>query len=100
MSDGPLAGVRLIELAAIGPAPFAAMMLGDIGADVIRIDRIHPVPAETAAADIVLRNRRSIAVDTKTDAGRQIVLDLAEGADAFIEGFRPGTTERLGFGPA
>jgi alpha-methylacyl-CoA racemase len=100
---GPLAGYRIIELAGIGPGPFAAMMLADMGADVIRVDRAQGVrgPApETPARDLLLRGRRSVAIDLKHADGVATLLDLAEHADALIEGFRPGVMERLGVGPA
>ena len=99
---GPLRGVRIIELAGIGPAPFAAMLLADLGATVIRVDR--PVPARLGIErplkyNLLLRNRKNLAVDLKSEAGRDLVLELVERADGFIEGFRPGVTERLGLGP-
>ncbi|MGS2617344.1 CaiB/BaiF CoA transferase family protein [Micromonospora sp. LZ34] len=100
---GPLAGVRVVELAGIGPGPFAAMMLADLGADVVRVDRVSDVdPAAfgTPHPDLLNRGRRSIAVDLKSAGGREVVLALVAGADALIEGFRPGVTERLGVGPA
>jgi alpha-methylacyl-CoA racemase len=100
---GPLAGYRIIEIAGIGPGPFAAMMLADMGADVIRVDRAQAVrgPApETPARDVLLRGRRSVAIDLKHPDGVVTLLDLAEHADALIEGFRPGVMERLGVGPA
>jgi len=101
--EGPLAGVRVIELAGIGPGPFAAMMLADLGADVVRVDRATEVRPERFGSphpDLLNRGRRSIGVDLKTTGGRQVVLDLVAGADALIEGFRPGVTERLGVGPS
>ena len=100
---GPLADVRVIELAGIGPGPYAAMMLADMGADVIKVERVggggdlFPAPRATEILD---RGKRSIEIDLKSDAGRQIVLSLVADADALIEGFRPGVTERLGVGPA
>lgn len=99
---GPLHGLRIIELAGIGPAPFAAMLLADLGATVIRIDR--PVPTQLGIErplkfNLLLRNRQQIAVDLKSEFGRQLVLTLVEHADGLIEGFRPGVTERLGLGP-
>lgn len=99
---GPLHGLRIVELAGIGPAPFAAMLLADLGATVIRVDR--PVPAAMGIErplkfNLLLRNRQNLAVDLKSDAGRALVLDLVERADGLIEGFRPGVTERLGLGP-
>lgn len=97
---GPLAGVRVIELAGLGPGPFAAMMLADLGADVIRIDRTTGKPAIARAYDVNGRSRRSIGVDMKSDKGRELVLKLVKSADALIEGMRPGVTERLGLGPA
>ena len=93
---GPLAGLRIIELAGIGPGPFAAMMLADHGAEVIRVDR----PGTRAAPkDILLRSRKSVIADLKTGAGRALVRDLSASADGLIEGFRPGVMERLGLGP-
>ena len=96
--SGPLAGVRIIEFAGMGPGPFAAMLLADFGADIIRIDRAGdgPPPGEP---NPTLRGRRSIAVNLKDPRGVAIVLDLVAGADALIEGFRPGVMERLGLGP-
>src|SRR5690606_24251045 len=99
---GPLAGVKIIELAGIGPGPFCAMMLADMGADVIRVDRYqNAMGGDPAAppADVLNRGRRSIAVDLKNPDGVETVLSLIESADALIEGFRPGVTERLGLGP-
>lgn len=99
---GPLHGLRVIELAGIGPGPFCAMLLADLGADVVRIDRLEPsglgVPTDRRF-DVTSRNRRSAAFDLKTQAGRDAVLQLVEGADVLIEGFRPGVAERLGLGP-
>ena len=94
---GPLAGLRFIELAGIGPGPFCGMMLSDMGAEVIRIDRKSG--AAKAPIDVLARNRRSIAVDLKQPEGVATVLKLVESADALFEGFRPGVTERLGLGP-
>ena len=99
---GPLSGTKIIELAGIGPAPFGAMMLADLGADVIRIDRSGNVtggdPA-TPPGDLLARGRRSVGVDLKNAEGVATVLELVPGADAIIEGFRPGVMERLGLGP-
>ncbi|MCP3818326.1 CoA transferase [Streptomyces sp. A3M-1-3] len=99
--NGPLAGVRVVELAGIGPGPFAAMLLADLGADVVRVDRpggaglgINP------DYDLTNRNKRSVLIDLKTEDGPAQVLDLAERADILIEGYRPGVAERLGVGPA
>ena len=102
MSTGPLAGIKVVEIAGIGPGPFCAMMLADMGAEVLRVDR-------TAEADIgfagdprkslLNRGRRSVAVDLKNPAGIGAVKRLVAGADALIEGFRPGVMERLGLGP-
>ncbi|BDY26355.1 CaiB/BaiF CoA transferase family protein [Mycolicibacterium mageritense] len=97
---GPLQGLRVVELAGIGPGPHAAMILGDLGADVVRIERPNRgggVPA--GDRDSMLRNRRSVAADLKSDEGRELVLKLISKADVLIEGYRPGVTERLGLGP-
>lgn len=98
---GPLTGYRIIELAGIGPGPFAGMMLSDMGAEVLRVDRSQSVRdgAPIPAADVLSRNRRSVGVDLKNPEGRETVLRLVEKADALIEGYRPGVTERLGLGP-
>ena len=93
---GPLQGFRVIELAGIGPGPFCGMMLSDMGAEVIRVDRVG---GRGGRRDVLARNRRSIAVDLKKPAGVEVVLKLVETADALFEGFRPGVTERLGLGP-
>src|SRR3954451_22683162 len=101
MTGGPLAGIKVIELAGIGPGPFAAMLLSDMGAEVVRIDRAQSVrPAsDRPSADLLNRGRRSIGVDLKHPEGVETVLRLVEQADALIEGFRPGVSERLGLGP-
>ncbi|MFH8766410.1 CoA transferase [Streptomyces althioticus] len=97
---GPLTGVRVVELAGIGPGPFAAMLLADLGADVVRVDRPGgPGLGIDPARDVTNRNKRSVVVDLKTSAGVQHVLDLAARADILIEGYRPGVAERLGVGP-
>ena len=93
---GPLSGLRIIELTGIGPGPFCGMMLSDMGAEVIRIDRLA---GAANPKDVLARNRRSIAVDLKQPEGIELVLRLCEKADALFEGFRPGVTERLGIGP-
>ncbi|MCH8882736.1 MAG: CoA transferase, partial [SAR324 cluster bacterium] len=99
---GPLAGVKVVELAGIGPAPFCAMALSDMGAEVLRVDRTVPsglgIGLETKY-ETLKRGRRSVAVDLKNPQSAEVVLRLAEGADALIEGFRPGVMERLGIGP-
>ncbi|MFE9613052.1 CaiB/BaiF CoA transferase family protein [Streptomyces sp. NPDC006012] len=98
--QGPLAGLRVVELAGIGPGPFAAMLLADLGADVVRVDRPGtPQLAVDPAHDVTNRNKRSVIVDLKSADGPARVLDLAERADILIEGFRPGVAERLGVGP-
>jgi alpha-methylacyl-CoA racemase len=98
---GPLQGVRVIELVGIGPGPFAAMMLADLGAQVLRVDRAGLVRPEAKASpyDVMGRSRSSIGVDLKSPAGVEVVLRLVESADVLTEGFRPGVTERLGVGP-
>ncbi|HEY7915826.1 MAG TPA: CaiB/BaiF CoA-transferase family protein [Acidimicrobiales bacterium] len=100
--SGPLEGIRIVELAGIGPAPFAGMMLADAGADIIRIDRseraIYP-PHSEPHVDLLNRGRRSVAVDLKHPEGVSLVLQLVERADGLMEGFRPGVAERLGVGP-
>jgi len=95
---GPLAGIRVLEFAGIGPGPFCAMLLADMGADVVRIDRASSAGGR-APVDPLLRGRRSIAVDLKQPAAIEAVLKLVAGADALVEGFRPGVMERLGLGP-
>ncbi|MFD5073564.1 CaiB/BaiF CoA transferase family protein [Streptomyces sp. NPDC058371] len=97
---GPLAGVRVVELAGIGPGPFAAMLLADLGADVVRVDR--PGGAGLAIDpryDVTNRNKRSVLIDLKAPDGPSRVLDLVERADILVEGYRPGVAERLGVGP-
>ena len=96
---GPLAGTTVIELQGIGPGPFCGMMLADMGADVIRIDRAAAAGQPPRGADILARGRRSVAVDLKNADGVETVLTLLEQADVLIEGFRPGVMERLGLGP-
>ena len=100
--SGPLSGVRIIEIAGIGPGPFAAMLLADMGAEVIRVERAgavrDPLP-EGPHFDVLLRGRRNIAIDLKQPDGVDALLTLVESADALIEGFRPGVMERLGVGP-
>lgn len=99
---GPLAGIRVVELAGVGPGPMCAMLLADLGATVLRIDRKQPAELgikRPLKYDLLLRNRLSIALDLKNPAAVEATLGLIEQADALIEGFRPGVTERLGLGP-
>ncbi len=99
---GPLTGITIIEIASIGPGPFAGMLLADMGATVIRVDRTRadgPGINLPHRENVMNRGRRSLAVDLKSPAGAQTVLRLATNADALIEGFRPGVAERLGIGP-
>jgi alpha-methylacyl-CoA racemase len=99
---GPLSGIRIVEIAGIGPGPFCAMMLADLGAEVLRVDRAERARlprGEGPNLDLLNRGRRSIGVDLKSPAGVDVVLRLVEKADALIEGFRPGVMERLGLGP-
>ena len=100
---GPLAGFRIVEMAGIGPAPFAAMLFADMGAEVIRVDRREAtdlgIPGREPKFDVLHRGRRSIAVDVKSQVGSDVVKRLVAKADAVIEGFRPGVMERLGLGP-
>jgi alpha-methylacyl-CoA racemase len=99
---GPLEGVKILEIAGIGPGPFAAMLLSDMGAEVLRVDRTAAVRGgdpNNPPKDILNRGRRSIALDLKNPEGVETVLKLVEKADALIEGFRPGVMERLGLGP-
>jgi len=102
---GPLHGIKIIELVGIGPCPFAAMMLADMGAEVIRIDRqpvpgaATPFPSLGTKYDVMARGRRSLALDLKHPAAKEVVLTLVEQADILLEGFRPGVMERLGLGP-
>ena len=97
---GPLAGVKVVEFAGIGPGPFACMLLADMGADVIRIDRAQAVGRDgDPRFSPTLRNRPSIAIDLKHEDGRESALSLVDTADILVEGFRPGVMERLGLGP-
>ncbi|MDD9997127.1 MAG: CaiB/BaiF CoA-transferase family protein [Rhodospirillaceae bacterium] len=96
---GPLTGLKVIELQGIGPGPFCGMMLADMGAEVVRIDRASSAGQASHRADVLARGRRSIAVDLKNPDGVETVLRLVEGNDVLIEGFRPGVMERLGLGP-
>jgi alpha-methylacyl-CoA racemase len=97
---GPLDGVRVIEIASLAPAPFGCMVLADLGADVLRVDRAERSgPQARTPADPLVRGRRSIGLNLKDAAGVDVLLRLIEGADVLVEGFRPGVAERLGFGP-
>ena len=99
---GPLNGVKILEIAGIGPGPFAAMMLADMGAEVLRVDRAGSVRGgdpDNPPLDLLARGRRSVGIDLKSPAGVELLLELVAGADGLIEGFRPGVAERLGFGP-
>ena len=97
MTQGPLAGVRIVEFAGLGPAPFCGMLLSDLGADVVRIDRKDARPA--AGHHVTHRGRRSVALDLKNADAVAVCLDLMERAEIVFEGFRPGVMERLGLGP-
>jgi alpha-methylacyl-CoA racemase len=98
---GPLAGLRVIEIAGIGPGPFCAMVLADLGAEVLRVERTSTPERDpaTAAHDVLARSRRSVSVDLKHPRGAEVVLRTVGHADALVEGFRPGVAERLGIGP-
>jgi alpha-methylacyl-CoA racemase len=96
---GPLHGLRVVELAGIGPGPHAAMILGDLGADVVRIERPGKGASGEPSRDYLLRNRRSVGANLKDPDDKAMVLGLIAKADVLIEGFRPGVTERLGLGP-
>ena len=99
---GVLDGVKVIEVAGIGPGPFAAMMLADMGADVLRVDRPaggRGLSLGNTDKDVLARGRRSVALDLKAPEGLEVLMDLVETADVLLEGYRPGVAERLGFGP-
>jgi alpha-methylacyl-CoA racemase len=100
--SGPLSGLRVTELAGLGAAPFAGLLLADLGAEVVRVDRLLPgesaIPYEPRL-DLLNRGRRSIAIDLKHPKGTELVLRLVGASDVLLEGFRPGVTERLGLGP-
>jgi alpha-methylacyl-CoA racemase len=95
--SGPLTGLRILEFAGIGPGPYAGMLMADLGADILRVERAGS--SQGRADDLSLRSRPSIAVDLKSDTGRELVFELIEKSDAIFEGFRPGVMERLGLGP-
>ena len=97
MGQGPLSGLKVLEFAGIGPGPFCGMLLSDLGADVVRIDRLGSRRA--SPSDVTSRGRRSVALDLKVPAAIETVLKMMEAADGLIEGFRPGVMERLGLGP-
>jgi CoA-transferase family III len=105
--EGPLAGVKVLEMAGLGPTPFGCMLLADLGADVIRVDRVADVTARNSSAaheliagtDYLGRGRRRVAIELKHPEGVELVMALVERADVLVEGFRPGTMERLGLGP-
>jgi alpha-methylacyl-CoA racemase len=96
--SGPLSGIRVVELAGLGPAPYACMLLADLGAEVLRIDR-PTAGFGVPAYDVTGRGRRSVAVDLKSPGAAEVVLRLVDSADVFVEGLRPGVAERLGVGP-
>ncbi|MDQ2588201.1 CaiB/BaiF CoA transferase family protein [Saccharothrix yanglingensis] len=95
---GPLEGLKVVELAGLAPAPFGCMVLADLGASVVRVDRVGAAPA--VPGDVLGRGRRSIGVDVRRPEGAELVLRLVAESDVLVEGFRPGVTERLGIGPA
>jgi alpha-methylacyl-CoA racemase len=97
--SGPLSGIRVVMMAGLGPAPFCATVLADLGADVIRVDRVADVDVTATVDTLMRRSQRSIAVDMKHPRGREVVHALAAGADAFVDPYRPGAAERMGVGP-
>src|ERR1700722_17801094 len=97
MGQGPLSDLKVLEFAGIGPGPFCGMLLSDLGADVVRIDRKGP--GRGSKTDVTARGRRSVAMDLKSPDAVEACLKLMETADAVFEGFRPGVMERLGLGP-
>src|SRR5476651_1110174 len=100
--SGPLTGVKVLEIAGIGPGPFCGMLLADMGADVLRVDRLAAADVGLPLApkyEVMSRGRRSVALDLKQPEAIAAVLDIAARADVLIEGFRPGVMERLGLGP-
>src|SRR5271166_6139307 len=99
--SGPLEGLRVVELAGIGPCPFAAMVLADLGAEVLRIERPSAIaePPAGPSWDLLQRGKQSVGIDLKQARGVALLLDLAGRADVLLEGFRPGVVERLGVGP-
>jgi alpha-methylacyl-CoA racemase len=97
--SGPLAGLKVLEFASIGPGPYAGMLMADLGADVLRLERVGASSTRAVSNDLLNRSRPALAVDLKSDAGRDFVLEMSDQADAAVEGFRPGVMERLGLGP-
>jgi len=96
---GALEGTRVVEIAGLAPAPFAGMLLADFGADVVRVDRVNGKGQPVASRDTLARGKRSLALDLKSEAGRNALLRVLDKADVLIEPFRPGVMERLGLGP-
>jgi len=100
MTKGPLSGLKIIEIAGLGPTPFCAMLLADLGADVLRVENPSSTKSQDGEPPLILtRGRRRLGIDLKRPQGQDTVLRLVEEADALIEGFRPGVAERLGIGP-
>jgi alpha-methylacyl-CoA racemase len=99
MGSGPLQGVRVVEIASLAPAPFGCMILSDLGADVVQVDRVGQAARPLVSADPLRRGRRSVGLNLKDPEGLRALLRLADSADVLVEGFRPGVAERLGFGP-
>ena len=97
--SGPLAGLRIVTMGGLGPGPFCGMLLGGLGADVVRVDRVAEVDQPPPIDTLMRRSQRSIAVDLKHPRGRDVVYALVDGADAFVDVYRPGAAERLGIGP-
>jgi alpha-methylacyl-CoA racemase len=97
--SGPLEGIRIVMMGGLGPAPFCGMLLGDLGADVVRVDRVNEVDQPRPIDTLMRRSQRSIAVDMKHSRGREVVYTLTAEADAFVDVYRPGAAERLGIGP-
>src|ERR1700728_946784 len=97
--SGPLEGLKVLELAGIGPSPYACMLLADLGADVLRLERGDPDAPPGISHDVLNTARPSVAINLKNRSACELILDLCEHTDVLIEGFRPGVTERLGLGP-
>src|SRR5580658_2545379 len=96
---GPLHGVRLVMMGGLGPGPFCGMLLGDLGAEVVRVDQTREVDGGVPIDYSVRRSQRSIAIDAKDPRGRDLIYQLVRDADAFVDVYRPGVAERLGIGP-